>query len=119
MNSQDLIEKYKFYKIQNNMIRKSKNQNKYIFPKTKINIPIKANKCEYFPIETDKSKADGQIIYLVTEESGNNNDFIQKNDEQDKPLKIFNKDILVDNNFIIQKNIEIQGNNKSKYKIYY
>ncbi len=79
MNSQDLLEKYKYYKIQNNIIRKQKILNKNNSPKIKMNISLKTNKCQYFPIESDKSKIGGHTIYLVTQESNYNNEN-EKND---------------------------------------
>ena len=56
MNSQNLklIEKYKFFKVQNNFLRKQRIQNKDINAKMQINIPIKSNRFQYFPIESDK-----------------------------------------------------------------
>ena len=122
MDSKTLIEKYKYYKIQNNMIRKHKIQNKDKSPKIKMNIPIKANKCEYFPIESDKSKADGQTIYLVTEESNYNNN-PQGNinntqiDAESKPINIYNnEDMLIEKDYFYnQRNIELKIN-KPKLK---
>ena len=76
MNSQnlDLIEKYKYFKIQNNLLRKYRIQNKDNTAKVKMNIPIKSNQFQYFPIQSDKSKTGGHTIYLVTEESNYNNE---------------------------------------------
>ena len=79
MDSKSLIEKYKYYKIQNNLLRKHRIQNKDKFSKIENKMPIKQNKFEYFPIESEKSKAEGHTIYLVTEDSNYNNE-IEKND---------------------------------------
>ena len=116
MNSDNLIEKYKYYKIQNNLLRKQRIQNKVVPSKIEMNIPIKSNKFEYFPIESDKSKAGGRTIYLVTEESIYNNeneknDFTQTTDEIN-PIQMEKIQIPNDNgDFFEQKNIEIQINN--------
>ena len=120
MNSNDLIEKYKFYKIQNNLIRKHKLQNKNNQPKIEINIPLKSNKLEYFPIESDKSKTDGHTIYLVTEESDYNesekNDYIQNTNQiKQIPIKKTRK-LNEHDEFFKQKSIEIQIN-KQENKI--
>ena len=116
MNSNSLIEKYKYYKIQNNLLRKQRIKNKDIPPKIEMNIPIKSNNFEYFPIESDKSKAGGHTIYLVTEESIYNNeneknDFTQTTDEIN-PIQM--EKVQNPNNngdFLEQKSIEIQINN--------
>ena len=120
MNSNDLIEKYKFYKIQNNLIRKHKLQNKNNQQKIEINIPLKSNKLEYFPIESDKSKTDGHTIYLVTEESDYNesekNDYIQNTNQiKQIPIKKTRK-LNEHDEFFKQKSIEIQIN-KQENKI--
>ena len=110
------MEKYKYFKIQNNILRKHRIQSKDIPPKIEMNIPIKSNKLEYFPIESDKSKADGHTIYLVTEESIYNNeneknDFGQTTDERN-PIQINKVKIPNDNvDFSEQKSIEIQITN--------
>ena len=116
MNSNSLIEKYKYYKIQNNLLRKQRIKNKDIPPKIEMNIPIKSNNFEYFPIESDKSKAGGHTIYLVTEESIYNNeneknDFTQTTDEIN-PIQMEKVQNPNDNgDFLEQKSIEIQINN--------
>ena len=118
MNSSDLLEKYKFYKIQNNLLRKNKIQNMNNSPNMENNFPIKANQCEYFPIGSDKSKADGHTIYLVTEESNYNNeneknDFVQSNIEDH--FQIDNKEMSNGkNDYLQQRSIEFQIN-KSKF----
>ena len=103
MNSQNLklIEKYKFFKVQNNFLRKQRIQNKDINAKMQINIPIKSNRFQYFPIESDKSKTGGHTIYLVTEESNYNNE----NDKKDlERINIQTKVINTNKNFLNKKN---------------
>ena len=117
MDSTDLIEKYKYYKIQNNLIRMNKNKTMNNSQKKDINFPIKANQCEYFPIESEKSKEDGHTIYLVTEESNYNNeneneknDFIQSNFEVENHIQINNNNDMSNekNNYLQQRSIEFQ-----------
>jgi hypothetical protein len=123
MDSKSLIEKYKYYKIQNNLLRKHRIQNKDKFSKIENKMPIKQNKFEYFPIESEKSKAEGHTIYLVTEDSNYNNE-IEKNDSPKIEIKTKQyinepkKGIYSDNNNIIyQRCIEFQIN-KTKINFY-
>ena len=80
MNSY-IFEKYNY---NNNNQNNFKNININISPETEMNIPIKTNKREYFPIESDKSKTGGHTIYLVTEDTNYNNE----NEKGDIPKKI-------------------------------
>ena len=119
MDSKSLIEKYKYYKIQNNILRKNRIHNKDKSSKIEMKIPIKANKYEFFPIESEKSKTDGHTIYLVTEDSNYNNEIVNNDSIQeeikdnDKDKDIFNEK----NKLIQQRNIEIQIN-KSKFNFF-
>ena len=79
MNSKFINDKYKIKKNKNLKIKKYKNKIIEISPKIEhmeTNIPIKTNRKEYFPIESEKSKEGGRTIYLVTEDTNFNNDNI-------------------------------------------
>ena len=106
MNSQNLnlIEKYKYFKIQNNLLRKHRIQNKDNNAKMQMNIPIRSNKLQYFPIESDKSKTGGHTIYLVTEESN----YINENEKKDLERINLNKNIQNKNNYFPQRSIEFK-----------
>ena len=97
MNSY-VFEKYNY---NNNNQNKFKNININISPQTEMNIPIKTNKREYFPIESDKSKTGGHTIYLVTEDTNFNNEIekvkIPKKISEDNEEEYEDKDISDEN----------------------
>ena len=78
MLAQNIIKKNKLFNIQNEIFGNQRIHNINRSPKMIMNNPIKFNECEYFPIETDKSKNGGQTIYLVAEESNYNNNYDKK-----------------------------------------
>jgi len=103
-------------------IHNLENQNENIISKTEMNIPSysKSKKYQYFPIESEKTKNGGNIIYLVAEdENKNENNDIQiktninysyKNSSgRIKASKKVPKIIRYnDNNLIYQRSIELK-----------
>ena len=121
MNSKNLIDKYKYHKIQNNLIKNHKLRSAESSPKLEMEIPTKSNQYEYFPIESEKSKVEGNTIYLVTEESFPNNHPKIFNETQieyeNKQIGLDSLDMLnQNNNFFKQRSIEFQVNNQKLAK---
>ena len=118
VNSQNLLEKYKYYKLQNNLLRKQNIPNRNKSPPLSMSIP---HKFQNFQTEEDLSKNSGHIFNLVTEESiyKNNNEFINNNEKYISLPKIKKQSNIFDiklskekeneiDNQSIQRSIEIQ-----------